>query len=314
MKNFIETVQEIISFSPRQLEGEQKTAEYLITFLRDAGIPFFTEEFTVDIPLVKQASLIVDEESMVCEGSCFVSGKISGKDHIISSLYFDAKLDQSAHINFNPQCTAISLPVYYHVPSIAVTPTSMHKIIDADHVQGQVDVERIKHRSVHILVGNVINPTKICFAHYDSIKMGAVDNASGVSIMMHLIKEHPKSLKHTLYVFAANEELSYDEGIYWGHGYREFEKVYESVMMQAQQIIVIDSVGNGIAKKISDKNILKMGFPIVHMEEWYEKIFFIAGDFGHLMTIYHSDHDDGRGMTEGHMIQAYDKVCDALDI
>ena len=314
MKNFIETIQEIISFSPRQLEGESKTAKYLITILRDAHIPCTTEEFIVGIPLVGKTELIVDGEPISCEGSCFESGEIRDKDCIISSLYFDAKPERSANINFNPQCATISLPVYYQVPAIAVMPETLHKILRAENVHGKIDVARVDHRSINILVGNSINPKNICFAHYDSIKMGAIDNASGVVVMMHIIENHPESLKDTLYVFAANEELSYDKDIYWGHGYREFEKEHESIMMQAQQIIVIDSVGNGIARRINNKEMLKIGFPIVHGEEWYEKIFFIAGDFAHLMTVYHSDDDDGRGMTEGYMQQAYEMVCDVLNI
>lgn len=71
-----------------------------------------------------------------------------------------------------------------------------------------------KHNSLNILVGNNINPKNIFFAHYDSVGIGATDNASGVGILMNIIINFPKSLRDNLFVFSGNEELSYDYPTY----------------------------------------------------------------------------------------------------
>lgn len=314
VQNMMNIVREIIAFSPRQLENEHKTAQYIMDFLEHNNISFITEEYNVDIPLVEEANLEADGISVPCEGSSMVSGDICGKDHIVSSLLFDVDTGGQSLINFNPQCSSISLPVFYEMPALAVSHDALQKILAAKDVRGSVRVSHITHRSINILVGNKIDPQKICFTHYDSIKTGAIDNASGVAVMMELVKTKRDSLKNTLYVFAANEELSCDGKVYWGNGYREFEKKHHEIMAHATQIVAVDSVGNGPAEKIIDPNLLHLGFPIVHIDEWKNKITFIAGDFAHLMTVYHSNDDDGRGMTEEYLQHAYAVICETLQL
>lgn len=310
----MERVLEIVAFSPRQLENEKKTAQYVMDFLSDKKIAFITEKYDVEIPHVHESYLEADGSIVPCEGSCFVSGEILGKEHVVSSLIFDQKFTEGSIINFNPQCAGISLPIYYSVPAVAVSRFSKKKLLNAKNIRGYVRVEHVKHEAVNILVGNLKNPLSICFAHYDSIESGAIDNASGVAVMMEMIERHPESLRDVLYVFAANEELSCANELYWGNGYRVFESHYEQVMERAQSIIVIDSVGNGLAKKISDMELLLLGFPIKNIKKWHDKISFVTGDFSHLMTVYHSSMDDGRGMTEEYMEDAYNMVRLSLNI
>ncbi len=54
----------------------------------------------------------------------------------------------------------------------------------------------------------------LVFSHYDSISSGVIDNASGTALSLYLVINYPKLLEKTLFVFAGNEELSYDEPIY----------------------------------------------------------------------------------------------------
>ena len=102
------------------------------------------------------------------------------------------------------------------------------------------------------MVGNLINPKNLVFTHYDSIYSGAVDNASGVAVTLKLILDKPKLLKTTLFVLSGNEELAYDFPVYWGRGYREFEKKYWPLMKHSQKILIIDGVGNSPTEFITD--------------------------------------------------------------
>lgn len=314
MKNsdMMKIVRDIISFSPRQLANEKKTAKYIMTFLKKEKVDIIIEKYDVLIPVTKKANLFADGVSVECDGCSTVSGQISGKDHMMSSLSFDSK-PKSAFISFNPCCSSVSLPVFYTRPAVSVSHQSLQKILTAQHVQGNVYVEKVLHRSCNILVGNHIDPQKICFTHYDSIKTGAIDNASGVAVVMEMVRMRQDLLQDILFVIAGNEELSCDDDVYWGNGYRDFEKRHVDLMEHAAKIVVVDSVGNGSARVIKDKEMLLLGFPVKRVDQFYDKIDFVSGDYAHLMTVYHSNDDDGRGMTEKHMQDAYALTCALLN-
>lgn len=304
--NNLQFIKNLLIFSPRQLENETKTAEFLMSFLDRYGIAYEQQKFIAEVPLLKKAVLEVDGKILKCDGCGMIGGKITGNDRLLNSLISSAVCQGEANINFNPQCSAISNSNYYFAPAISIKRDSLSKIFKAKNIKGEVVVEKIRHMAVNILVGNATNPEIICFAHYDSIKTGAIDNASGVSVVMNAILKTPKKLKNTLYVFSACEELSYDKPVYWGKGFRVFEKKYFKQMKKAKKIIVIDCVGNGKTEIVKDEKVIKLGFPIRNSGKWKNKIFFITGDFNHLMTVYHSDIDDGRGLSKKYLEEAND--------
>lgn len=305
-------VKQLVSFSPRQLEGETKTAQFIKDTLSKHDVPFVLHAFKVPIPLTKKAELIADGEALECDGCSMVGGRINSKYKIISSLISSSVLQNDPNISFNPRCPVISNSNHYFAPALSVSHKTLIKILNANKVSGEVVVKKVIHRTENILVGNLKNPKYICFAHYDSIKMGAIDNASGVAVMMGLVVSEPHLLQDILFVFSANEELSYDKPVYWGHGFRVFEKKYFSLMQNAKKLIVIDSVGNGKTEPITDPAIVRLGFPIENAKKWQKKITFLAGDFDHLMTVYHSDLDDGRGMSEKWLNDARESLIQTL--
>lgn len=302
--NNLQFIKQLLKFSPRQIENETKTANFLMLYLDQQNIPYQQHKFTVKIPRLKKAILKADGKILKCDGCSMIGGKIAGKDRILSSLISSSVCQNDANINFNPKCSKISNSNYYFAPAISVSHNVLNNIIKAKKIRGEIKVEQVNHRAVNILVGNAINPSVICFAHYDSIKTGAIDNASGVSAMMNAILEKQESLRNALYVFSANEELSYDKPIYWGHGFRIFEKRYFKQMDNAKKIVVVDCVGNGTPKILKDKKKIKLGFPIRNINKWKNKIVFITGDFEHLMAVYHSEIDDGRGLVEKYLREA----------
>lgn len=302
----MEMVQNLIALAPRQLDGETKSAKLICDMLKKNEVDFFEQKFSLDIPRTEKVSLEVDGESLadVC-GCCFVGGKIKGKDNIISSLISSQKFIDQENINVNPACSEISASNHYFAPSIAVTHEGLKKILCGNKVEGEVIVEKVSHDTKNILVGNMKNPKQICFAHYDSIRSGAIDNASGVALMMKVIVEERELLDNTLFVFAAAEELSYDCPVYWGHGFRVFEEKYNNLFDEAESIFVIDCIGNGKANIISEGKYIKLGFPIKGIDRLQKKVSLVAADFEKLMNVYHSDLDDGRGMTMEYVLDAY---------
>lgn len=294
--DYLKFIKNLLEFSPRQLKGERETSKFLKSFLKKNNIKYFKQVFTTEIPLVKKKVLKVDGMNIDCEASCFIGGDIFDKSVILSSLIPSAVCQNTANINFNPKCSSISCSNYYFAPAVSVTHKGLLKILQGNKIKGKVEVDLIKHEIDNILVGNIINPEYICFAHYDSIKMGAIDNASGVSLLMSVVLNNSNFLKNTLFVFSANEELSYDKPIYWGHGFRVFEKKYHNLLVKAKKIIIVDSIGNSSPVVLNNPKMIKLGFPINNIKKFIQKIIFIAGSFEHLMSVYHSNLDDGRGI------------------
>ncbi len=304
--NYFYCINKIINCSPRQLEGEKRTKDVLKEILEANGLLYFDQKFSLNIPRINKAYLKVDGVQLEdIQGCSFVGGKIIGKENILSSLIPSAHFIDKENINFNPMCEGVSVGNHYFAPAIALGHDGLQKVLNGKKIQGEVKVEKIKHSAVNILVGNRKNPKVICFAHYDSINMGAIDNASGVALILKIAIKEKILLEDVLLVFSAAEELSFDYPVYWGQGFRVFEKQYLKIMQKAKKIIVVDCVGNGKAVCISEEKFLRLGFPILNIMTLSKKIILISADYTKLMTVYHSNLDDGRTMTEKHMDSAY---------
>jgi len=300
--NYLSFINSLINFSPRQLDGEKKTANFITSFLSKHGFKYYLHFFWTKVPKIEKAILKADGKKINCKGCSFVSGKIKDKDYLISSLIPSRFFLEKPDINFNPKCDGISLSNFYFAPALAVSKRDLDLILRAKIVEGEVKVKPIKYKARNILVGNLKNPKVICFAHYDSIEKGAVDNASGVAVIMAAIILHPEIIKNNLFVFSANEELSYDKPTYWGHGFRSFENKFFKIMKLSKKILVIDCVGNGRAKVFKDENSIYLAFPIKNREKFKNKIKIICGGIDNLMEIYHSDLDDIKRINENYLI------------
>jgi hypothetical protein len=286
--NFIKT---LVSFSPRQLEGEKKAANFIVDFLKKNKIQYHLDYFFTFVPKIEKAILKVDNRFIPCQGCSFIGGEIKDKDYILSSLIPSRFFIDKPNINFNPKCSDISLSNFYFAPAVAVVPKSLLLILKAKKVYGKVKVRKIKHKAVNILVGNINNPKTIIFAHYDSINTGAVDNASGVAVIISMIMES-SLLNENLFVFSANEELSYDFPTYWGHGFRVFEERYYKILYKAEKILVVDCVGHSRVKIFKDETFVNLAFPINNLKKLKNKILVFSGeDLNNLFRIYHSNLD-----------------------
>lgn len=307
--NYKKFINKLLSFSPRQFAGETKTAEYIVDILKKNNITFLIQEYTVELPYFKKGYFKCDNKNVDFLPSGLKSGKIGSKDNIVSSLIPSSITGNLENINFNPHSKAISLGNYYNKPSVSISRNSLFKVIKSKKISGEIKVERKKHKAKNILVGNVNNPKKIFFAHYDSILKGAIDNASGVATMLAVVLSKKNNVKNVLYVFSANEEISFDWPYYWGKGYREFENKYPQLLKKASQIFVIDCVGNGKTEIIKDPRMILKAFPLSNIDNLCKKVFIVTGCFDHLMTVYHSNDDDGRGIKKKYLIDAEKNIA-----
>lgn len=311
MKN-IEIVSKILAFGKRQCENEQKTARFIKSLLKSNKIDFLVQKFDALVPKIKKAILEIDGNFIPCEGTGLVSGKISALK-LLNSLESSQLYLYEPNINFNPKCPTISRSNFYFAPSLAISRQDKLKVINGRNIDAELKVILKKYISENLLVGNYKNPTNILFAHYDSLSTGATDNASGVAVMLNLLLENPQLLKQSLFVFCGNEELSYDQPIYWGHGYRVFEKKYLDLLFQTKKIFVVDCVGNGKTKIYSDPRILRNAFPIKNAQKLCQKIYIVDGDIDELMKVYHSDEDDIGRLYERYLVDAADFLTSRLN-
>ena len=304
-------MKELTSIYHRQIDQERQAAELIVATLKKHAVPFSRHNFSTTVPHFISSELTVDGKKIKSIPTSFVSGKIHGKDMIVSSLH--ASDVEEDNINFNPQCDgAISRSMHYFHPALAIHRKDVGKVAVGKKVKGSVKVRATKHRSVNILIGNKKNPRVILFCHYDSIGPGAIDNASGTAVLLKIGIDNPDLLAHTLLVIGGNEELSYDNPWYWGRGYRAFEKTYYQQMNKARAIYAVDCVGNGKTIVARNLDLVRQGFPIDNLEKWIAKTGMVCGDFHKLMEIYHSDADTMAGVSPRWMAEAYQFVCALL--
>lgn len=302
--NILQFIAKLTGFSPRQGKNEIKAAAFIVSALKENKINYSIHRFYTEIPLERKARLVADGKKIKCKSCSFSSGEINDKSNLISSLIpSDYSLDCS-NINFNPKCQDISLSNFYFAPSLAVSKNNLSKIMKAKKITGEVKIKSYKYRSQNILVGNTKNPKIIIFAHYDSIEKGVTDNGSGVAVLMNSIVAHPETFSKTLYVFCGNEELSYDKPTYWGHGFREFEKKYKTILSKSKKIIVVDGVGNNKTNIYRDKNMIYLTFPIKNAKKMENKIMVFLGDFEKIMSVYHSNSDNIKQLKNVHLMEA----------
>jgi len=292
--NFIEFIKKVVSFSPRQGQGEIDTADFLENFLRERNVSFKIQKFKTTIPIEKQASLKVDGKKIKCQSISLVSGKISNKNNILSSFGEVDEYTKLPTITYNPYAQEITRGVFFqNAPAIAISREDVDAVLKAKNIRGFVKVNPEKHTARNILVGNTKNPRYICLAHYDSLSAGAWDNAGGVAVIMGNILIYPQAIKSTLFVFVANEELSYDKiPGYWCRGFRCFEKTNMSLLKRANKIIVVDGVGISPSYWMSKYEHLQSTILFKNLDKFKSKIIRLGAKTDQVAKeIYHNESD-----------------------
>lgn len=294
--NHLKNIQTIIKFSPRQGAGQVKTAAWIKRQLSAAGISFSLQSFTIDLPNWTDWGLKLDGKNVDCLPAGLTSGTITNKMNIRNSVVEEEYTSAPPNLNFNPFCHVASRPSLYLEPALAVSRAVLQQALKAKEIKGFMHVKRQSHLTANILVGNRFDPQNIVFAHMDSVETGAIDNASGVSVMLGTLIENPDLLKSNLFVFSAGEEMSFDSPTYWGHDFRVFEQRLPHLFKRAKQIIACDSTGfsQTLCTSGAESAEVYLAFPIKHFERYKHKIYFFGGDYQTLLPIYHSGLDDGR--------------------
>ncbi|MCU0678869.1 MAG: M28 family metallopeptidase [Planctomycetes bacterium] len=305
--NYRKFIESFTALSERQLTQERLAANLIVKVLKSRQIDYKLEPFTVAIPWIKKASLQMNGQAIECRGCGFRSGKLKGWFKLINALAVKNSKLYYPNLCFSPACRSISRPVFFFAPALAISRTQAEKI-GQSVVSGEIKVQRVKHRSLNILVGNRQNPASVCFAHYDSIGPGAIDNAAAVAVMLKAIIADKFDLANSLCIFTAAEELSYEQPIYWGYGFRVWEKAHRPIMSRAKRLIVLDGIGNGATQIIKNRQIIFEAFPIKGFKSYQNKIYLLTGDFKRLMAVYHSDLDDGRQIKVKYLDEAEKKL------
>lgn len=306
-------IKKLVSFAPRQLAGETAAREWVVSYLRERGIPFVSEPFTVPLPRAERVSVTADGKNIPALNCGLVSGSFRGAHHLVNALQgSDDPGHQGAFISFNPLCRTISQHTFYNAPAVAVSARSVPTLLRARDVRVTTRVRRVSHRTANILVGNRRNPRVVVFTHLDSNGTGAADNASGVAATLRALERH--SLDTTLFVISGDEELSYDWPTYWGFGYRQFEHRHRALLERARFILLIDGVGLAPPQQFGAGHPdLPLGLPLANLQRWAEKCVMVGVSDEVLMPVYHSD-DDLPSLIQSRYLAQADRLVDRLII
>ncbi len=287
----LDIAKQVSSVTDRVGLGEKKAFELLISMLKKAKAPYEVQFFDSRTPQFFEASLRVDGQKVNCLPTGLKSGRITNNYNLLSSLTSSQPFIDTPNINFNPLSDEICVCNFYFAPSLAISRLDLDKVACAKKVEGSLKVSSRKYRARNILVGNLINPKHVVFAHYDAYFSGAVDNASGVGVVFELITKRPELLVDSLFILAGNEELSYDYPIYWGRGFRQFNQANRNVLAAAKKILVIDCVGNTTPVLEKNPTIMKLAFPIGNYPKILSKTTLITSNFDALLPVYHGPED-----------------------
>lgn len=302
-------MRELCAFGERLGATALAAADYISSQLTAGGCEATVYDFPTAVPVCESLSLVVDGTEIPALNCSFVGGSIDRSAEVISSLQSSRNHFTIPNINSNERCSGLSTPNYYAAPAFAVCRDNLERVRAAHSITGVSVVRRTDTVARQILVGNTRAPRVILFSHFDSLFTGAVDNASGTAVMLHLALERPDLLRDNLFVFDGNEELSYDAPTYWGHGYRIFESRFGALLDSAARLGVIDCVGFEPTLLLNDPETLRVAFPLARAAELAPKTTIFAGSLDGLMPFYHSPLDEIDRLSEDHLRAAAARVA-----
>lgn len=290
MVELFEVVSHFASLSPRLFENNTKAFEYLTSLLNRANIPYKVETYKTRIPKVVEASLVVDGQNISCKATCFVSGSINSNDNIVDTIEYSRSAYKRPNINYNSLCDGISQATHFPVPALSVSKKDIKLIKKAKTINGKIEIKATPVQGRNILVGNLSNPENLIFSHFDSLGSGgALDNASGTAVCLGSVINNPSVLKNNLFVFSSDEELSYDQEVYWGKGYRQFEKKHSNILNESKKIYCVDEVG--VSPPHLHQEEIDEFIPLKNIKKFKSKTFAISSSYLSSIKVYHSDLD-----------------------
>lgn len=300
----IEIAEKLSKESPAVIKGEKKKASLIEELLIQKNLQFKQQTYKVVKPEFKDFWLKADGKKIECLPSGLKSGKITGKN-IIDSLSISGSKYSKQNINFNPYCDGISKPTFYDAPALSVSKEDIPEILDAETVEGKLEIEWVKQNSKNFLLGNTENPETVIFTHYDSWWGGFIDNSFSVAALLQLTEK--LDLDKITVVIAGSEEISHQD-TYQGYGYKMFEKEYFQTLKTAEEIIVVDSIGKGKTTVKSSEYLYQETLALNH--DFQDKFKLLEGEWDEIKKIYHSPEDTEKALT--HPEQAVEKVKTVL--
>lgn len=284
-------IQELLKFSPRLGQNELATAKFINAYLEKHHISFTLDTFKTAIPIYDHWSLSADNQEIECRPCSLKSGKITQGVKIINSLKAGSDFFNQPNINYNPKCLdSIAQISFFNAPALAVNVNDIKRIESAKTIAGEIAVSWYKYSAKNFIIGNIENSQNLIFSHYDSISQGAVDNAGSVALILEMLRKK-QFFGNTSVILAANEEISNDKPVYWGKGYRDFEKKHGKSMESASKIVVVDGIGHKPCKVLQGQEVQE-AFPIIDFERYKEKLYWIGPkSIDDIASFYHSDED-----------------------
>lgn len=286
----IETASELAELAPRRGKSEKKAAAIIKEKLPEEA---HVQRYDVVYPKFMRAELEADGRKIDCLPGGFVSGDIDTKN-LVNSVQNGQGEVESPAISFNPLSKNISVTTFYEAPVVAIDPSDVSKVLEAEDVSGKLEVEWCSTESQNILVGNTENPEQVVLTHYDSLWGGFIDNGFSVSLLTHMADEI--DLERTLLVFAGSEEIS-QESPYHCYGYRRFESRYFELLDNASSIKVIDSLGRGSQKLVEKSEIVEKAI-VFSKDSLIHKTELLASSYTDVLDVYHSPSDKKEALTD----------------
>ncbi|MCE4610385.1 MAG: M28 family metallopeptidase [Desulfurococcales archaeon] len=177
----IEVVKKLENLSPRRGHRAEKAGDVIVDILSREGVSLEVIKMPVTVPRPRIVKAEGVPSGVDMEPNCFEGGVVDGSV-IVSSLAVREDFNLP-NINYSPYSDEVSLATFYPRASVAVSRKSL-PLIAGREVRITVEVEREGYLDRIIVVGDTESPRTIVATHYDSVLNGAVDNASGVAVVL----------------------------------------------------------------------------------------------------------------------------------
>ncbi len=185
------------------------------------------------------------------------------------------------NINYNSQLLsdeAISTPVFYNAPSLAVSRRDAAEAI-LKGFEGYVKVKPKAVTARSFVVGDLQNAKAVIVTHYDALWYGAVDNTSGLIASLLLMRR----VKGVVFLFLGYTEVTLTND-YSGFVINEVgEELRET--LEGKEVIVLDCLGFEGSGFIEDPEYFEAYSPLMP-----SKIY--GTPLSKLIKIYHSTIDN----------------------
>ncbi|AAR38882.1 NEQ028 [Nanoarchaeum equitans Kin4-M] len=276
---------DLVFFDSNYIRKTLHRADYIEQFLDKYKIDYHIYEHFVLVPDWVKYYLYIDGQKIDVLPTGLKSGKIEKNIKDSSDLENNYNYP---NINFNSYLeskTDISTPIFYNVPSLAVSKNSINLLLNSNDVDGYLKVKIRDIKNKNFVIGNVDKAEQAIVVHYDALWYGAIDNTSSLGLILYMLKNKEINLNKNAIFLIGFTEIAYYWPEYWDYSFIRVIEKYEDVFKKVKRKLIIDCIGYKDTQFLTDKEYIEA------YGVFGDNILIYGTPLEGLIAIYHATND-----------------------